>query len=644
MALFNFSVNYCSSVKYAAIAAWQASHAYAAGAVVRRTVDNIGNANIFFALGAGGTSGATEPSWSNNRGQLTTDNTVSWIEMGGQPAMCGDLTNTARWSTVRNQGVDTGNIIKDASNNIFIVSVSGSTNNTAEPSWNTGSVGATTTDGSATWTFMGPSSNFAAWQYAHACIRNALSGGWSNYNSSVWLKQCYVSHDHAFSLSGNSYNTSSGGQAANPFDVICVNSAGSVPPVTADLRTTATETVTNNQLTVSGNYRIIYGVTFNAGGNLILADTQDTKLLASCGINITTGGGSTIQVNSGGCCRLQDCTMSFGSTSQAINGNGRLEMIGGSIGATGSIPSSLLSSVGTGAQAFFQGVDLSALASTTFVGGNVAQLASCQILDCKMPSSYTLRNVGSDNNRGGSVTTVSRSNNASATVDQMAYADMTGTITDDLTVVRTGGALGIAALSCKMVTTANINSGAAPLQLPVVQYNPTTGANVNVTVYGIIDAAAVPTLFEAYLDVEYFGTSGNTLGSHKSTHPSDYLLSTAVGNATADTSSWDSAATARVNSHTYAAHDVIALASNPGRLFFCQSGGAAASSEPGGYATAIDGGSVTDGAATFRAGCRFSLTLTLTSPQPQVAGNLNVLVNDARPSSTMYIDPLLVLS
>jgi hypothetical protein len=55
----------------------------------------------------------------------------------------------------------------------------------------------------------------------------------------------------------------------------------------------------------------------------------------------------------------------------------------------------------------------------------------------------------------------------------------------------------------------------------------------------------------------------------------------------------------------------------------------------------VDGGSVTDGTAVFRAGERFKLTSTFT---PQLAGPIYVRPKAGRVSSTYYIDPLPVLS
>ena len=62
------------------------------------------------------------------------------------------------------------------------------------------------------------------------------------------------------------------------------------------------------------------------------------------------------------------------------------------------------------------------------------------------------------------------------------------------------------------------------------------------------------------------------------------------------------------------------------------------------YSTAVDGDVVGDGGASFRAGYRFKQTLTLSSPQPGMAGHLYGYPKFARAGSTYYIDPRLELS
>ena len=87
------------------------------------------------------------------------------------------------------------------------------------------------------------------------------------------------------------------------------------------------------------------------------------------------------------------------------------------------------------------------------------------------------------------------------------------------------------------------------------------------------------------------------------------------------------------------------VASNPGRIFFVTAQtGASASSEPAGFASAVDGGSVTDGGVTWRAAMRFKMAVTLSSPQPQMAGLMAAYPKVAKASAAYYLDGKCALS
>jgi hypothetical protein len=160
--------------------------------------------------------------------------------------------------------------------------------------------------------------------------------------------------------------------------------------------------------------------------------------------------------------------------------------------------------------------------------------------------------------------------------------------------------------------------------------------------YGVANMAAMPTDAQCWLDISYLGASGSPLGSYKTTQAASFLATPA--NQTADTSGWDGGASARANTTAYSVGDVIKLASNPGRIFFCTTAGTTAGSEPGGYASAVDGDSITDNTAVFRAGWRFKIAKTLTGPQPNKVGNIYVTFIMGAASLQIYFDPKPVLS
>ena len=75
----------------------------------------------------------------------------------------------------------------------------------------------------------------------------------------------YVAHDHAESP-GAGITITSPGSDATPCRIYCVDRAGTVPPVSADLRTTATiSTNAAANLTLAGAVSELYGIRFSAG-------------------------------------------------------------------------------------------------------------------------------------------------------------------------------------------------------------------------------------------------------------------------------------------------------------------------------------------------------------------------------------------
>jgi hypothetical protein len=148
----------------------------------------------------------------------------------------------------------------------------------------------------------------------------------------------------------------------------------------------------------------------------------------------------------------------------------------------------------------------------------------------------------------------------------------------------------------------------------------------------------LPTNADIWPEIRYFGDTASLLGTLNNPGLANVLSS--ASNWTADSvSAWDSGVPVRINTHAYSTGDIISPGSNPGRVFFCTSAGLSAGSLPGGYATAVDGGSVTDNTAVFRAGFRFSMAVTLSAPQPKIAGLITIQPKVAKASSTFYIDP-----
>lgn len=637
---------YISSAKYAALTTWATGQVKAVGDFVKQSgTPTVGNERAYICIVAGTTGGGADPLTTFTRGVKITDNTVTWQEATGIPALNGDLTNTPTWAQAKavSAAMTLGHVIKDnAGTHIFICSVAGNVG-ANEPTFNVAAPGNTTTDSGVTWVYLGTA--FTAWKAPHSRVNNALTTNWGAAG-----QKFYGGSDHAETQAA-AYNLTSLGTDASPIDIICVNVAGSVPPVSADLANTAKiDTTGNNAMNINGGVvRMFYGFVFTCGTSNtpgLLCGSTGGIFFEACTLALGTGNGAAIirMGNQGGFNEFKNCVLRFSATTQRAQFQGRVVWrdTASAIDSGGSLPATLINFVNDNV-ALMKGLDLSALSGKILADPpGSATIQDLTVQDCKLPASFTIATVSGWSGHRARIKLL-RSDSSGVNTRSEVY-DYDGVLTTELTIVRTLGAVDNAtAVAWKIVTAAVLSRGRPFNAFPIGKWNAVTAANVIATVQGIINAAAVPNNNELWMDVSYLGASGNPQGSVKSSGLADPLA--AASALTADSASaWDGVASARLNTHAYSLGDVIKLASNPGRLFFCTTTGTSAGSEPGGYASAVDGGSVTDNTAVFRAGCRFKMAVTLTSPQPQIVGNLYALVRAGKVSTTYYIDPYIVLS
>lgn len=615
------------------------------------------NPRAFVAVqSATGTTGTTEPSWIITKGAKTTDNTVTWMECTGQAAVNGDLTNTQNWTAVKNTAVALGRIITDnAGTHIFIVFTAGTVGNGSEPSWNVSSVGSTTADNTVTWTYIGTS--YSAWAAPSAFFGQVLVTNWAAAGDTI-----YLGDDHSEqtgSISGGWISPAPPGTAASPNYIYSIDHTLSLPVSSSGLKVGATiGTINSVTLTIAGgssaSNAYFFGIAFNAGsgsGNSSISVCNSSAAtygrFDSCAFKLAaTNAVSAISIGGSGTSRVEfnNTTVQFGATTQAVSitPSGKFVWRNTPSAIAGATIPNPLFEVNSAGVAIIEGVDLSAATGTLVpVGTSGSNYGLYQFIDCKLNASATL--AGTPVDPAGPFVDFLRCSSAATNYVNRRYL-YEGTLLEEITIIRTSGASdGLTGISWKITTTAN-SKWVLPFEsLPITIYNGVTSTNRVVTVSGIWNAAAVPNNDDIWIDVAYFGASDSPLASFQnSTKATNLTTATAL---TADSSgAWDSIASARQNSHAYSLGDVIKLASNSGRIFFCTTAGTTAGSEPGGYASAVDGGSVTDNTAVFRAGTRFLLTTTLNSPQPQLAGYLRAYVKAAKVSSTFYVDPLIVLS
>src|SRR4029077_210259 len=140
--------------------------------------------------------------------------------------------------------------------------------------------------------------------------------------------------------------------------------------------------------------------------------------------------------------------------------------------------------------------------------------------------------------------------------------------------------------SRKIVKTVNAQWLRPFVAEPYAIWNPSTGANVTVTICGTVNAGTLPNNDDLWMECEYLGSSATPLGSIVTTTKASVLASNAA--VASDSSSWNG-------------------------------GGSGAGWSP------------------------FKLVAVLSSPQPGLAGYIHARVRAAKASTTYYIDPQILL-
>ena len=637
-----------SSTGYYAVTKWAAGATNTVGNIIRQnSTPSVDNERCFVCIVAGTSANPTEPTWTVTKGGKTTDNSTTWMECTGLPALNADLTNTPLSSSNRSAAQVLGNLITNNTQDHYFICTTAGTTGSGEPSYNT-TTGVTTTDSGCTWTCLGAVTSFTTkWGAPHARMLAAVTSTWAASGDTV-----YVSSIHAETQAA-SYNLNPGNTALTKF--ICVSNTGNIPPQSADVTTGATSTVTNSFVTLdTQGWLYIQGISFTSSGQGSSFSgpigSVNYMRMANCAIN-TTGpsSASSVQFNGNQLTKveLDNVTIELNGIAGSnieVGANFVWKDTPSALSKNGTNwPTTLFSQGTSNGTMWIENVDLSAFAGTQYFGAS-EEGARWVLNKCKISSAPIATIANMTAGESGFNIDVIDCDSGGNTYRHERW-NYQGNQVVSTTAVYTGGATnGTTSYSWQVLPSANAQ-WLIPFEcLPMAIWNTTTGANRTVTVQGVYNGAALPNNDEIWLEVSYFGTSSSTLGTRVTETKANFV---AAGSAlTANTSAaWNSAATARANTTSYSVGNLISVSTaSAGQLYICTQSGTSAGSVPGGYATNADGSTVTDGTAHFLAMVRFYMQVVCTSPTPQSAGYLNCYVKAAKASAQYFVDPNPTLS
>jgi hypothetical protein len=584
-----------STTGHYAVTKWATGATIAAGALRRQNAaPAVGSERVFVCIVAGTTHATTEPTWVITRGGKTTDNTVTWQECTGASAINGDLTNTPTWAAAKaiSSAVTLGAIIqRNNGASYWICSTAGSTG-ASEPAWANNTAGTTQTDSTVTWTCLGVVGNFTGGQAPHARLPNAATLNWFAAGNTIYVGDNHTeSQASAMSITPTINHTTTS-------KILCADHT-KYPPGSGDLKTTATITTTGAfaiTINPASGTVYFYGLQFISSSGAVSAPYVlnpanayfyfDNCLLKKAG---TGTGACTIGGTTAGAVIFNNTTVYFGAVGDYLDPSIStfIWQNTGPILASGSaVPNNLIGSATAGrlANIILEAIDLSQITGNLNNYNASQQMGNWVIKDCKLNAATAVQAVPFP----GQTIQFVRSD-SSGTAYKSARYQYEGTETTETSITRVGGASDPTgqAQSRKIVTTAN-SQWLRPFKAePYAIWNPTTGANVTVTVCGTINAGALPNNDDIWLEVEYLGSSATTLGTIVTTTKANLLAANAA--VASDSSTWNG-------------------------------GGSGAGWSP------------------------FKLVAVLSAPQPGMAGYLHARVRAAKASTTYYLDPKIILS
>ena len=495
---------------------WAASTAYSLGDRRKATAAALG---IHFEVTTAGTSHATtEPTWNTTVGGTTNDGTVVWTTRGSAAAW---VANTGY--VLGDRVVATSAATVTRKNYVWECTTAGTSHATTEPTWTTTTPDTSTnTDGTVTWTLR----KCSTWNNANITLERVIgdtSGtGKTNAGDTIYFGAGHTETQASAII----FNWP--GTRLDPNHVICVNDTGDPASPTTLASTAAVQTTGANNITLasSGDGVCFNGIKFQAGDSTANASiasggasVSSYIVLENCLLEIrgtSASAGITPGANAGATMVLVNTPVKFSAAGHGIklNTGTNWTWLNTASAVQGTAPTTLFPTSGGGvSNVRVSGVDLSAVTGSLVSVANTGMQADFLFSRCKLGAGVAMT---TGTHAGLGAANIRLINCDSGATNTNAHLDSAlGTVDEELTIVRTGGASdGTTPLAWKMVSLATLPRFSFPLaSFPIVAWNDTTGSAKTLTVEIVHDSVTNLTDAEAWVEVEYLGTAGFPISS-----------------------------------------------------------------------------------------------------------------------------------
>lgn len=367
----------------------------------------------------------------------------------------------------------------------------------------------------------------ADWANAHTTLAAAVTAGAAG---DVY----FVAHDHA-AVTGAAITYTFKGTPAAPDKVICVNRLGSVPPVSADITTGASESCGAGAFgitfagTGASSTPVVYiqGIVFNTGSgavagvftnstggnwyfkNCSLRKLGTTTSAASIGFTATSTGSPSNSLI------LDNTTVQFGAVGDSILMRSGYEFIWKNTASAilGSVPTTLIQSAtsSNGSRVLLDGVDLQAMVTgKTVFGGAAAAIHQYRMVNCRLGAGAAIMAAATIPRGCRAEVVVSDSG---ATSYRNEIYDYAGTLTTETTIVRSGGASdGVTPFSHKIVSTANAKQLTPFEAFQGAIWNSATGSSKTLSIEIVNDGTTLKDT-DIWVEAQYLGSAGQPVAS-----------------------------------------------------------------------------------------------------------------------------------